>query len=304
MTLKSKTIVTDLSGRLNTKGEILLNERKNEFYKFEGNIEVPRISVNGISSEQKIMLSERISRIIPEFLNDHSIIFEPKPAAETLFIHFAKHLKGRQMDFIHLFKIDFKFSGNPDSMIEKGDNFNYPSYCTDRFYYKSYLLPVYSFDEDISEFRTIPLFKEVSHKSENDGFFTYALFDDVDVDVYDKIISESLKEFTFPVPKGIFRFISYAYFTAAFTVLNPFNSILNESAELFEIIFLKLMKDNDIESTADINAFSENLYIENGRLNYTDSFIDKFNRYLGRYSLITNEEYLLLNSWKKIETVR
>ena len=304
LTVKSKSIVPDPSGRENVKGEILLNERKNEFYKFDGNIEIPRISVNGISREQKIMLSQRISRIIPEFLNGYSVIFEPKPAAETLFIHFAKRLKGRQMDFVQLFKIDFKFSGNPDSMIEKGDNFNYPSYRTDRFYYKSYLLPVYSSDEDISEFKTIPLFKEVSHKSENDGFFTYALFDDVDVEVYDKIIAESLKEFAFPVPQGIFRFISYAYFTAAFTVLDPFSSILKESVELFEIIFLKLMKDNDIEYTVDINAFSESLYTENGRLNYTDSFIDRFNGYLGRYSLVTNEEYLLLNSWKKIEAVR
>ena len=304
MTVKSKTITADQSKKVNVKGEILLNERKNEFYKFDGNIEIPRISVNGISREQKIMLSEKICGIIPEFLDNYSVIFSPKPAAETLFIHFAKKYKGRLLDFVHLFKIDFKFSGNPDAMIEKGDNLNYPSYRTDRFYYKSYLLPVYSSGDDISEFRTIPLFKEVSHKSQDEGFFTYALFDDIDVDVYDKIISDSLTEFSFPIPSGIFRFISYAYFTAAFTVLDPFSNKLKESVELFERIFIKMMKDNDVDFEFDSDKFAESLILENGRLFFTESFINKFNEYLGRYSLISNEEYLLLNSWKKIEITR
>lgn len=301
---KSKIITADQSKKENVSGEILLNERKNEFYKFEGSIEVPRISVNGISRDQKIVLSERICGILPEFLDNYSVIFEPKPAAETLFIHFAKKYKGKYFDFIHLFKIDFKFSGNPDSMIEKGDNFHYPSYRTDRFYYKSYLLPVYSFVDDISEFKTIPLFKEVSHKSQDEGFFTYALFDDVDIEVYDKIIADSLGEFTFSVPQGIFRFLRYAYFTAAFTVLDPFDYQLKEAVDLFEVIFVRLMRDNDVDIHYDFDIFQDSLVIKDGRIYFTEAFIEKFNGYISKYSLVTNEDYLLLNSWKKIEITR
>ena len=301
---KSKTITADERKKVNVSGEILLNERKNEFYKFESSIEIPRISVNGISRDQKIMLSERICSIIPEFLDNYSVIFDPKPAAETLYIHFARKYKGSLLDFIHLFKIDFKFSGNPDSMIEKGDNFHYPSYRTDRLYYKSYILPVYSSDDDISEFKTIPLFKEVSHKSQDEGFFTYALFDDVDIEVYDKIIADSLGEFTFSVPQGIFRFIQYAYFTAAFTVLDPFALKLKEAVDLFEVIFIRLMKDNDVDFKFDSDNFAESLILKDGRIYFAESFIKKFNDYISRYSLATNEDYLLLNSWKKIEITR
>lgn len=301
---KSKIVRADQSKKENVYGEVLLNERKNEFYKFEGSIEVPRISVNGISRDQKIMLSERIMEIIPGFLDNYSVIFEPKPAAETLFIHFAKKYKGRFFDFIHLFKIDFKFSGNPDSMIEKGDNFNYPSYRTDRFYYKSYLLPVYPSDDDISEFKTIPLFKEVSHKSQDEGFFTYALFDDIDIEVYDKIIADSLGEFTFLIPQGIFRFLRYAYFTAAFTVLDPFDYKIKEAVDLFEVIFVRLVQDNDVDVKYDSDIFSESLVIKDGKMFFAESFINKFNGYISKYSLVTNEDYLLLNSWKKIEITR
>jgi len=301
---KSIIIAADQGRKENTSGEVLLNERKNEFYKFKSSIEVPRISVNGISREQKIMLSERICGIIPEFLDNYSVILDPKPAAETLFIHFAKKYKGKLFDFIHLFKIDFKFSGNPDSMLEKGDNFYYPSYRTDRFYYKSYILPVYPSEDDISEFRTIPLFKEVSHKSQDEGFFTYALFDDIDIEIYDKIIADSLGDFTFSLPQGIFRFIRYAYFTAAFTLLDPFALKLREGIDLFEVIFVRLMKDNDVDVAVDTDVFSESIFTKNGRLFFTESFINKFNTYINRYSLITNEDYLLLNSWKKIEIAR
>ena len=221
-----------------------------------------------------------------------------------VFIHFAKKYKGRFFDFIHLFKIDFKFSGNPDSMIEKGDNFNYPSYRTDRFYYKSYLLPVYPSDDDISEFKTIPLFKEVSHKSQDEGFFTYALFDDIDIEVYDKIIADSLGEFTFLIPQGIFRFLRYAYFTAAFTVLDPFDYKIKEAVDLFEVIFVRLVQDNDVDVKYDSDIFSESLVIKDGKMFFAESFINKFNGYISKYSLVTNEDYLLLNSWKKIEITR
>ena len=300
---KSRLITANQNNKVNVSGEVLLNERKNEFYKFESSIEIPRISVNGMSRDQKIVLSERICGILPEFLDNYSVIFDPKPAAETLYIHFAKKYKGRKLDFIHLFKIDFKFSGNPDSMIEKGDNFHYPSYRTDRFYYKSYLLPVYSSDDDISEFKTIPLFKEVSHKSESEGFFTYALFDDVDIELYDKIIADSLGDFTFPVPQGIFRFIRYAYFTAAFAVLDPFAHKLKEAVDFFEIIFIRLMKDNEVDFEFDSDNFSESLISKDGKMYFTESFISKFNEYIGRYSLVTGEDNLLLNSWKKIEII-
>jgi hypothetical protein len=87
-------------------------------------------------------------------------------------------------------------------------------------------------------------------------------------------------------------------------VLDPFDFKLNEAVDLFEVIFVRLVQDNDVDVKYDSDIFSESLVIKDGKMFFAESFINKFNGYISKYSLVTNEDYLLLNSWKEIEITR
>jgi hypothetical protein len=87
-------------------------------------------------------------------------------------------------------------------------------------------------------------------------------------------------------------------------VLDPFDYKIKEAVDLFEVIFVRLVQDNDVDVKYDSDIFSESLVIKDGKMFFAESFINKFNGYISKYSLVTNEDYLLLNSWKEIEITR
>jgi hypothetical protein len=286
---------------INAPFRVYLNDRRNEFFYFENeSFVIPRISVHGLTFGQKIELTEEIRRLIPEFISSHSVLEHPKPVAETMFIHYVKPVTGKHFNFLHVLKIDLKFSGNPDTIIEKGNNEFYPSYRTNRLYYKSILVPIHTIEysgNSIVGFDSMKIFDKVNIYSEA-GKFTNALFDDVYYGEITEEIVKDLADLQFPFSCKIFPFLYYAYFTACFNLPYPFEKEINEALRYYEPIFVKL-------STIHKKDFPVNAAYYKSSFNYdekhcfSDFFKAECGKYFARFS-ITYDDDLLLKNWREL----
>jgi len=77
---KIRAILNGIDGREKNKtGAIFLNIIQNEFINFNGNISVPRISVNELDYATAAGIVERLTGYIPEFLQGHDLLENRMP---------------------------------------------------------------------------------------------------------------------------------------------------------------------------------------------------------------------------------
>lgn len=290
----------------NKTGRIFINAVKNEFIIINSKLIIPRISVNELDYNIGSKIIEDIIDIIPEFLYEHILLEHRKPASEEHYLHFIKLIKGRVIDFIHIFKIDFKFGGNSINIIEKGDTNNYPSYSTDRFYYKSRLIPIAKNNNQF-DFESIRLIE--SNYIESDKlFFTSTIFDEVNKSVITEEIEKKINLNVFNISQKLYPFIVYDYFTACFNVLWPGIKQINEAAVIFEPVFIILYsKYNNIKNLATIEElnrlFIDSIIVDNVNLKINDLFIEKLHDYFKKYNIYRDDE-LMLKSWWRIDIAK
>ena len=160
---------------------IFVNETQHEVLMLDGEMDVPRIPVQCVSEDALAPVVDRIARVAPEYFRGHQFLFPPKPASETHFLHFVRHLKGKRLDFIHIFKLDFRFTSDMGTNHKDGTADFYPSYSTDRVLFSSCLIPVDSVaytGECITDF--IPVRISPQENVEADRFvFAHTIFDDL-----------------------------------------------------------------------------------------------------------------------------
>lgn len=289
--------------KINKTDKIFLNAIKNEFIRINSHLRIPKISVNKLDYNLGSKIIEDIIDIIPEFLYGHILLERRKPASEEHNLHFIKLIKGRVIDFIHIFKIDFKFGGNSVNIIEKGDTNNYPYYSTDRLYYKSRLIPIAKNNNPL-DFESIRLIE--SNYIESDKlFFTSTIFDEVNKSVITEEIEKKINLNVFNISQKLYPFIVYDYFTACFNVLWPGINQINEAAEIYEPVFIILYsKYNNINNLASIEElnrlFIDSIIIDYDNLKINDLFIEKLHEYFKKYSIYRDDE-LMLKSWWRID---
>lgn len=288
----------------NAPCHIYLNDRRNEFMLFSEEFSIPRISVHGLTDTQKIELTGIFTGLIPEFLSRHSIMLTPKPAAETMCIHYVRPYRGRLLDFVHLLKIDLKFAGNPDTITEKGDNSNYPSFRSERLYYKSYLLPVSGTtvrQSSIQDFQPLKLQESISHEADTDGFFTYTLFDDINPEEANAVLYRSLGCLHPPFSSKIYSFFSYQFLTACLSIPRPGTADIARGIEILEPAVIRFLADNTRPIPPGWNrVFPAELTETASGIDFTPEYCEKMNTYFSRYSLTVNDE-LLLKNWRELE---
>lgn len=292
------------NNKVNKTEKIFINAVKNEFININSKLTIPRISVNELDYNLGLKIIEDIVDIIPEFLYGHNLLEHRKPASEEHNLHFIKQVKGRIIDFIHIFKIDFKFGGDSINIIEKGDSNNYPSYSTDRLYYKSRLIPIAKNANNQFDFEPIRLI--VSNYIESDKlFFTSTIFDEVNKSVITEEIERKINLNVFNISQKLYPFIAYDYFTACFNVLWPGINQINESAEIFEPVFIVLYSKynniNNLTSIEELNKlFIDSIIVDNLNLKISDLFVEKLHEYFKKYSIYRDDE-LMLKSWWRID---
>ncbi|MBN1499991.1 MAG: hypothetical protein JW982_07545 [Spirochaetes bacterium] len=296
---------------MNASGKIFINELKNEFFIIDEEITVPQFSVKEISFSQKLDFDKKFKKVIPFYIENHDLLLEPVPKSDTHFIHYVQNIHGKYFDFLHVFKIDLKFSGDSSMIIEKGNPDFYPSYRTDRLYYKSYVIPVKKIEienKKIARFESESLVSKI--KVESDQYFhTFAMFDEFDkTSLIDKL-NEIIDIKSLPVLYKIYSFWDFHNFTFALNILNPINENIINGIELFEPAWIVVKSEFDSEFLKYITAenceecrdfFRQYINHDSEKLYFTDGFHDSLKKYLSCYSFHTDDD-LAVKRWKRID---
>ncbi len=290
-------------GDKNRAGNVFINSIKNEFITFQGRMTIPKIPVKELDYETALEIVRDVVRYFPEFFRDHMLLEKRKPAADVHGLHFIKPLKGRLIDFTHFLKLDTRFGGDSSNVIEKGDTTMYPSYSTNRIYYKSRLVPCA--EHCGTDFTPLRLFE--SQQVESDQYFhTFAIFDDVNSRKITKEMLERLgMDDVFTVSRELYPFPVYDFFTACFNVPCPTEEHLKRALELFEPLFIiffsryRPLKDL-AEEGAISSIFPGEIRITDGSAFPTPEYAGRLRDYFSGYSLIRDDE-LALKGWWKME---
>lgn len=287
--------------------EIFLNELKNEFMLTE-KYTVPNFSVKGIDKSYKFDFTRQFAELIPEYMKCHDLLNNPKPKSDTHFIHFVREFPGKYYDFIHMLKFDMKFSGDAGSIIEKGDSDNYPSFETNRIYYKSFLLPVEKVNIEngfIKDFESEKILSKIDVESDQ-YFHTFAVFDEIDTSGMIEKMYNLMDEKIFSVSRKIYPFLGFENFTLVLNVLNPTEENLEKSTYFFEPIWVLLRSKIDdsfkdyilsSEGSEFRNYFTEQLSFSD-KVEFEKSFADEARSYFERFSF-TQDDELMLKRWRR-----
>jgi hypothetical protein len=281
---------------------IHLNQIHNLFITFHGGIIIPKIPVKELDHETAFPIVQDLVKMIPNLIRHHVIPAHNKPASDQHYIHLIQKVAGSLFNYIHMLKIDCKFGGDPANILKRGNSLHYPSFQTNRVYYKSFVFPV-SVVDDQYEFMEIRLTQ--SQQVESDQYFhTYALFDDMNKDGATHKLCEYIGNDLFAIPSTLFPFVQFEYFTACLNVLYPVQDEIIESIRLFEPLFIFLYsKYNPIETllidTVTIReTYGKLLKIENNKIELTSTFKESLRAYFRRYSLFRNDELALKGLWE------
>lgn len=286
----------------NRTGELYMNAVQNEFITISKILQIPRLEVRSLDYSRAVGIVENLADVIPEFIRGHRLLENRKPAAEQHSLHFIMKIPGRVLDFIHIIRIDLMFGGDSSNVIERGDTNFYPSFRTDRIYYKSKIVPVREASDD--DFESIRL-KEHEHVESDYYFHTYALFDEFESREASKNLCGKFDPGIFNISLDLYQFISYDYFTACMNVLYPDEAELVRSAGLFESMFIFLFsKHRDIRELMPVDAIRETFraeleYDEDGIV-MTDEFTGRLIEYFHRFRLFQNDN-MLLKGWRRID---
>lgn len=281
---------------------IYLNQIHNEFITFPANLVIPKISVKELDHENTLPIVQNLGKVLPELLINHSIPLTKYPASDQHVIHFIQRITGSLLNFLHILKIDCKFSGDPKNILEKGDSIHYPSFKTNRIYYKSFIIPVSDVDDQFN-FNAIRIIQ--SQQVDSDQYFhTYALFDDINKQDTIQRFHEFIGNDLFSISPTLYPFFQFEYFTACLSVLYPIQREIIDSIAFYEPIFIFLYsKYNSIdtlhlEDNTIMHAFGELLTLENNTFLLTDTLKESIRTYCNRYSLFRDDELALKGWWQ------
>lgn len=303
-----RELLTAIEGLLNSSGEraknsitgIFLDETLSEFYQLKDEITLPNLPVKEIDLKNSYDIAARLIPMLPEYMEGHSFLEKRKPQSEQHSLHFVRFVEGIIVDFVHIIRFDFRFSGRRGRIISRGDSENYPSYATDMLYFKSQLVPVCrgSSPADISSVRL----KESFEVETDRRLFTSVIFDEYSNREISIELSRKVGTGNFSIPLKIYPFINYEYFTACLSIPDPSPERIIASAQIFEPLFLYLYfsyrAPNDIINIESAAGFNNSLEVRGDGISLKPEFILDLKDYFSSYTLVTDEE-LLLKGWKR-----
>jgi hypothetical protein len=283
---------------------IFLNAILNEFMILGTSIRVPRIAVKELDYLTGLKIINSLARYIPDCLFGHTILEIRKPVSDQHVLQFVRRLKGKMLDFVHMFKIDLKFSGDPAGIVEKGNPDYYPAYMTDRLYYKSCIIPVKHIIDDnrITDFDPIRIM-DVNTVESDQHFHTFAIFDDLNTKEMSEELCRHFDEDIFRLSLNLYTFFAYDYFTACFNALVPNNAELEQALALFEpafiFLFARYRNIADLAPLEEIRRiFKDEIVCSQVGITLTEQFKNSLRNYFQRFSLVTDDA-LFLKGWRK-----
>ncbi len=282
---------------------IYLNAVKNEMIFFGEELVVPRIPVQELKYDLGAEILKDLVPRIPQLFEGHHFLETRKPRSELHSLQFALPLKGRVLEFVHLFKMDMRFGGDSSSIIERGSTDHYPSYRTSRIYYKSRLIPVSEISGSGVSLDFKPLRLHESNYVESDQYFhTFAVFDDLHSRELTRDLYRKIDLDVFPISLELYPFLAYDQFTACFNVLYPSVSELALALDVFEPLFhlihSRYHPAEDTLSAKALEAFPGLILPGESGLILTEDALVLLRDYFRRYSLNRDDELALKGWWK------
>jgi hypothetical protein len=291
------------SSDLNRIEGIYLDEVLNIFFKIEGEITVPGISVKELDYKTGLTIFENIAKVAPEIFYSHSFMEKRKPAAEEHSLQFCRKIEGAVIDFVHVIRIDFRFTPGSGVIVTSGNNDIYPSYNSERLFFKSRLVPVEkgSLPENIDSIKI----KDSESIEADQRRFASVIFEEKNTRSMSVELSKRAGPGIFPLSVNIYPFIAYDYFTACLSLPDPLPHRIEEGALLFEPLFFYIdslyrgISENGVRAEKEIPG---SLIAGGDTLHLTEDYIKKLNTFFSRYSIYTDDT-LMLQGLRKISTV-
>ncbi len=288
----------------NDTGAIHINIIKNEFILLNGRIGIPRLPVKEIDPELAAGVLADIARFIPEYLGGRRFISGPVSAAHQHSLQFARRIEGALVDFVHLFRIDLRYGGGADEIIEKGGTDYYPAYHTDRVYFKSRLVPVLKGEASDADFSPVRLV-DSTYTDSDQYFHTFAIFDDTShreatMEIHRRMDMADM----FPVSAALYPLVEFDHFTACLNVPDPKPAEIERAARLFEPLFLFIfaryrpLYDRFPREKIE-TAFPEFIF-STECVEFGEDARVGLRRYFGRYSFF-RDDALALKGWWRID---
>ena len=280
---------------------IYLDEVLNLFLKLQGDLIVPGISVKELDYKKGSVLFEEVIKYAPQFFYAHTFMEKRKPAAEEHSLQFCRKIEGVVADFVHVIRVNFRFTPGSGSIISRGNSDTYPSYKTDRLFYKSRLVPVKkgSSPEKIDSLKI----KDFEAEEADNRLFTSVVFDESSSGSMSSELTRKAGPGIFPFPVNIYPFVVYDYFTACLAIPDPSPKVIEEAAGLFEPLFFyiysnyrNVVRDPDFPA----ESFRGFLSIENDTVALTGDYTDKLKKFFSRYSIYT-DDILMLEGLRRVE---
>lgn len=296
------------NGLPNRTEEIYINSVLNEFYRFGGKIVIPRISVKELDYATALPIVKDLALYIPAFFSGHQLLEKRIPPSDQHKLQFTMRVQGKILSFIHMFKIELRFGGDPKNITEKGDTNNHPAFKTDRIYYKSLLIPEIpgSIGREISGFSPIRII-DMQVVESDQQIRTSAIFDDVNLQEFTDAIIGLFDPKIFSISPKLFPQLVYDYFTACFRVLNPAQPEIFECAEIFEPLFFYIYsRFRDIDSLAGkamiLDLFQNELSASEGTIVIKDQFMERVKQYFNRFHLHRDDELSVKGWWRVLRS--
>ena len=283
-------------------GGIYLDEVLNIFFKLEGEITVPGISVKELDYKTGAAIFENMVKFAPEIFFNHSFMEKRKPAAEEHSLQFCRKIEGVVIDFVHVIRIDLRFTPGSGVIVSSGNNDIYPSYKSDRLFFKSRLVPVKkgSLPENIDSIKI----KDSESIEADQRRFVSVIFEEKNRRPMSVELSKRAGSGIFPFSANIYPFITYDYFTSCLSLPDPLPHRIEEGALLFEPLFFyinSLYRGISDSAARGAEEIPGSLTIEGDNLSLTGDYVNKLNTFFSRYSIYTDDT-LMLQGLRKIET--
>lgn len=288
----------------NTCGAVFINAVKSEVLDLNRLIDIPRIPVGRISYPLIASSVSELCSIIPEYLTGHSLLPLQKPPSETHFLHFVRLVKGVKRDFVHVLKLDFRFTSEMGTNYHDGTADFYPSYKVGMIPYRSLLVPV---DEvRIADSRIVDFSAPRINLEEWVGgdvhSLTHTIFDEFDPTPINEKIADSAGRDFFPFSIRLYPVLSYSYFTVCLSIPIPTTDELISAVRIFEPMSEKIIRSfGGAEASAEASGiYPDALSDSEGRISYTEKFSEQVRKYFSRITLSQNDE-LALKRWRRLD---
>ncbi|MCL2155399.1 MAG: hypothetical protein FWH53_07025 [Leptospirales bacterium] len=282
---------------------IFLSESLTEFFLLKDEIHIPNISVIELDYKTGYTISKYLADILPEYLFKHNLLEDRKPMSEQYSLHFIKTVPGRIIDFIHIMKFNFKFTGGHGRIKNKGDNITFPEYNTDRINYKSRLVPVpKNSDPYMMESIKLKSLLEID-SSTSSSKYSAVFFDEFSPAEISLDFNVKAGEGIYSISPKIYPFLFYDYLTLCMNIPDPTADRLERAAEIFEPLFIYLYNlyrgDIHFAEKSEITIFDRFLDFSDSDIGQKELFKDNLKKYFSCYSIFRDEE-LMLKGLRKI----